>query len=170
MSFNDQPSPYPNQGGYGNYGPDPSVSAPTAPPAPAGQLASWGQRASGYMLDVFVPSLIIGFVVGFFAAIIGMSASASLFLVYLVLLVFIGWNRWFLGGTTGQSLGRKQVGITLISEKTGQPIGPGMAFVRDLCHLLDSLACYVGWLFPLWDVKRQTFADKIMKTVVIDVR
>jgi hypothetical protein len=32
---------------------------------------------------------------------------------------------------------------------------------------LDSLACYVGWLWPIWDSKRQTFADKIMKTVVV---
>jgi hypothetical protein len=24
-----------------------------------------------------------------------------------------------------------------------------------------------GWLFPIWDAKRQTFADKIISTVVI---
>jgi len=48
---------------------------------------------------------------------------------------------------------------------TGRPIG-GMAFVRDLTHILDSLACYLGWLWPLWDAKRQTFADKLIKTVV----
>ena len=28
-------------------------------------------------------------------------------------------------------------------------------------------ACYFGWLFPLWDAKRQTFADKIIGTVVV---
>jgi RDD family len=37
-----------------------------------------------------------------------------------------------------------------------------MAFVRDICHALDTLTFYIGWLFPLWDPKRQTFADKIM--------
>jgi hypothetical protein len=42
-----------------------------------------------------------------------------------------------------------------------------MAFARDICHILDSLACYIGWLFPIWDAKRQTFADKIVSTVVI---
>jgi hypothetical protein len=41
-----------------------------------------------------------------------------------------------------------------------------MAFVRDLAHIVDSLACYLGWLWPLWDAKRQTFADKLVKTVV----
>jgi hypothetical protein len=26
----------------------------------------------------------------------------------------------------------------------------------------------MGYLWPLWDDKRQTFADQVMKTVVID--
>jgi hypothetical protein len=48
--------------------------------------------------------------------------------------------------------------------KTGQA---GMALARDSCHILDSFACYIGWLFPLCDAKRQTFADKIVSTAVI---
>jgi hypothetical protein len=43
-----------------------------------------------------------------------------------------------------------------------------MAFVRDLAHIVDSVICYVGFLFPLWDAKKQTLADKIVKTVVVD--
>jgi hypothetical protein len=31
---------------------------------------------------------------------------------------------------------------------------------------VDSIICFVGYLFPLWDPKRQTIADKIMTTVV----
>jgi hypothetical protein len=42
-----------------------------------------------------------------------------------------------------------------------------MAFARDIVHLLDSLPCYIGFLWPLWDAKRQTFADKILSTVVV---
>ena len=53
------------------------------------------------------------------------------------------------------------------SARTGQPIGALMTFARQLVHLLDALACYIGYLWPLWDAKRQTFADKIMSTVVI---
>jgi len=30
-----------------------------------------------------------------------------------------------------------------------------------------SLLCYLGWFWPIWDRKRQTFADKIMRTVVV---
>ncbi len=58
-------------------------------------------------------------------------------------------------------------------------IGPGLAKaalaarvngeLRDLAHVLDSLPFYIGWLWPLWDTKRQTFADKVVKTVVVTV-
>jgi uncharacterized RDD family membrane protein YckC len=58
--------------------------------------------------------------------------------------------------------------IRLVSERTGQPIGAGMAFLRDICHIVDALICYIGFLFPLWDAKRQTLADKIVKTVVVN--
>jgi uncharacterized RDD family membrane protein YckC len=42
-----------------------------------------------------------------------------------------------------------------------------MAFVRDIAHIVDSVICFVGYLFPLWDSKRQTLADKIVGTVVV---
>ena len=75
---------------------------------------------------------------------------------------------WLVAGRTGQSLGKRVLKIRLVAEATGQPIGPLNAFVRDLLHILDGIA-YVGYLWPLWDDKRQTFADKLMKTVVPDV-
>ena len=70
------------------------------------------------------------------------------------------------------TLGKQMVGI-LISEEDARPIGALLTFVRSLVHVLDGLACYIGYLWPLWDPKKQTFADKIMKTAVLhlpDVR
>jgi uncharacterized RDD family membrane protein YckC len=125
-----------------------------------GQLASWGIRAGGWLIDA-APGIvlsIIGDATGKFGAVYWICALLSL-----------GWaayNRWYLGGTTGQSWGKKITHLHLISEKTGQPIGFGMAFVRDIAHIVDSVICFVGWLFPLWDAKKQTLADKIVSTVV----
>jgi uncharacterized RDD family membrane protein YckC len=122
--------------------------------------ANWGQRVAGYLID-YVPI--------FALELIGI-ISRNAFIWLLVILASIGWwiyNRCIQAGRTGQSLGKKTLHLRLISEKTGEPIGAGMAFARDVCHILDSLACYIGWLFPLWDAKRQTFADKIVGTVVI---
>jgi uncharacterized RDD family membrane protein YckC len=77
------------------------------------------------------------------------------------------WNSCWRQGRTGATLGKRAVGIRLVGEQTGQPIGPGMAFVRQLVHVVDGF-CYIGYLWPLWDDKRQTFADKILNTVVIN--
>ena len=33
--------------------------------------------------------------------------------------------------------------------------------------VVDAIICYIGYLFPLWDPKRQTLADKIMTTVCL---
>jgi len=70
-------------------------------------------------------------------------------------------------GTTGQTPGKRIAGIRLLREQDGSTLGFGLAFGRRLLHFLDSLACYLGWLWPLWDAKKQTFADKIVHTVVI---
>lgn len=70
-------------------------------------------------------------------------------------------------GRTGQTVGKQALGIRLVRESDGQPLGVGMAFVRRLAHFLDSLACYLGWLWPAWDAKRQTFADKVCGSIVI---
>jgi len=72
-------------------------------------------------------------------------------------------------GNTGQTIGKKIMGLKVISEKTGQVIGPGMSIARYFAHIVDSIICYVGWLFPLWDAKKQTIADKLIGTVVITV-
>jgi len=92
---------------------------------------------------------------------------ALLLLFDLAALVVSGYNRWFQAGTTGQSWGKKALNLRLVGDATGTPIGAGLAFARDICNILDSLACYIGWLFPIWDAKRQTFADKILSTVVV---
>jgi uncharacterized RDD family membrane protein YckC len=49
----------------------------------------------------------------------------------------------------------------------GRSIGGGLSFVRQLAHILDGI-CYIGYLWPLWDARKQTFADKIMGTVVVN--
>jgi uncharacterized RDD family membrane protein YckC len=61
------------------------------------------------------------------------------------------------------------IGLKCVSITTGQTIGVGNAIVRAIAHFVDSIICYIGWLFPLWDSQKQTLADKIMSTVVVKV-
>jgi uncharacterized RDD family membrane protein YckC len=125
--------------------------------------ANWGQRVGAFLID-YVPI----FVLNIISNAIGNTAITALFF-----LINLGWwiyNRGYLAGTTGQSWGKKLLNLRLIGEQTGQPIGFGMALVRDVLHVfVDFLPCLVGYLFPLWDAKRQTLADKILKTADLNV-
>lgn len=163
------------------------------PPVPVYPYAPWIRRVGGYLID-FAPNYIaaipltmgyvlwIGQLLGSAWDLTAAADSPAFFVLdhavrwlmvgLVVMLIALGWqwyNRWLTAGRTGQSLGKRVVKLRLVAEVNGQPIGPVNAFLRDLLHVLDG-AAYLGFLWPLWDAKRQTFADMIMKTVVTDQR
>lgn len=97
-------------------------------------------------------------------SIIGVLAQG---LASLLILAYVVWNYGYRQGTTGSSVGKSILKFKVVSEVTGEPLGFGMSLVRQLAHFVDAIICYVGFLFPLWDSKRQTLADKIMTTVCL---
>jgi uncharacterized RDD family membrane protein YckC len=172
-----EPPPPPPGGGYApppaaGYGtpPPPGYGAPPggqptgypagAAAAPAGAYADWPKRALSALVDFVGPYLV--------AVILSRISTGLGFLAYLAVLAWALYNA-YLGGQTGQSYGKKIAGTRLISEATGQPPGGGLGIGRYFVHILDSLPCFLGYLWPLWDAKRQTFADKLLKTVVVTV-
>ncbi len=165
----------PNQYGAapGGYGQPNPYGFGYGPAAGQGEKASWIARVGAYLVDYLVtgiPGTIGAFLIQPNAD--GSSNGAASTIGGLLYLVTIGlaiWNRWIRQGRTGQSIGKQVVGLRLIGAGTGQPIGALKAFLRDLCHIIDSLVCYLGFLWPLWDGNRQTFSDKIMDTYVIKV-
>ena len=98
---------------------------------------------------------------------LGKAAAAIGFLPYIA---FNIWNTVIRQGQTGQSIGKSALGLKLVRESDAQPMGPGPCFLRGLAHIVDAIPFYIGFLWPLWDAKRQTFADKICKTVVVEVK
>ncbi len=90
-----------------------------------------------------------------------------------VLVLWIGYlalsAAWlyfgFMEGETGQSPGKRLTGLRVV-KMDGTLLGGGMGIVRKLAHFLDGI-CFIGYLFPLWDPQKQTFADKILTTVVV---
>lgn len=84
-----------------------------------------------------------------------------------VALFYLIWNYGYRQGVTGSSLGKSIMKFQVLSEITGQPIGFGKSVVRFLAHIVDVIICFIGFLFPLWDGKRQMLADKIMSTVCL---
>lgn len=195
MSDPNQPPPYPDpqqppaypppygqpqypaygqpQGGVPQYPTGPSYQQYAAPPP--NPYAHWGYRVGAYLLDALLLAP------AYFAQNIGIALwddptfsantqdiGLAVSLIASVAMIAFGiWNQILRQGRTGSSLGKQWVGIAVISERTGAPIGGWRTFGRSLLHVLDALPCLLGYLWPLWDDKRQTFADKIMKTIVV---
>jgi uncharacterized RDD family membrane protein YckC len=173
------------QGGYpepsgtasGQYPPAGGYSQPPAPAYPGGgapaplagpggaKLAEWPIRALGGLIDYVAPSVVFGVV----TSIISNNVSSTLGSI-LSAVLGLGWWIYlaYLSGTYGITPGRAIAKTKLIGEQTGTVIGVGQAVLRQFAHLIDSIICYIGWLFPLWDSKKQTIADKIAKSVVVD--
>jgi uncharacterized RDD family membrane protein YckC len=79
--------------------------------------------------------------------------------------VLFYWAR--LEGRTGQSLGSKALGITVVDAATGQPIGGGRAIGRFFARILSGFLCYLGYFWMLWDPQKQTWHDKLANSVVV---
>jgi uncharacterized RDD family membrane protein YckC len=155
------PPPPPSYGtpppapGYGQMPPAGYPAQPSGPP-----FATWGNRVVGALIDYFIPGIIAGVI---YQGSHGLGA-----ILYLVVLGWAIYNK-VLEGQTGQSTGKKVAGTKLVLAATGQPVGVGLAIGRYFLHIIDGLPCYLGFLWPLWDAKRQTFADKILNTYVVKV-
>jgi len=128
-----------------------------------GRLTLAAAVGLGVLLWIAELALSGGATFHFEGAVVAMIIGLS---VMLASLPWVAYNRWMIAGRTGQSLGKRVTKISLIGEETQAPIGAANAFIRDLVHILDWLSV-VGYLWPLWDDKKQTFADKIMKTIVV---
>jgi len=70
-------------------------------------------------------------------------------------------------GKTGQFWGHRGASVRIVDATTGGPIGTGRALGRYFAHFLDAIPCGLGYLWPLWDQKKQTFADKLVGTVSV---
>jgi uncharacterized RDD family membrane protein YckC len=186
------PPPHP-QGGYAPPPPGVGFGAAQAPGQPIGQLpqtayTSWATRAIAWIIDYIPYMIVVGIGYGIAAGTqdttctsdssdfatgeycsVTMSSLGTIAVGVSVLigLAYLLWNYGYRQGTTGSSIGKSIMKFKVVSEKTGQPIGFGLSIVRQLAHIVDAIICYIGYLFPLWDPKRQTLADKIMSTVCV---
>lgn len=76
-----------------------------------------------------------------------------------------------LQGLTGQTPGRRVMGVAVVrATPEGLPLDERPGVVRSvgrwLAHLLDAILL-IGYLRPLWNRERRTFADSLAGTVVV---
>lgn len=176
--------------------PPPPSSIPPPPGVPYGYqpyqyaaqatYSGWGTRIGAYLLRA-VPSMV--FYVPIWIATFTLTATSTTttsegfstvkveapgvaFLVLAVvcygLALTVQVRMMIQRAHLGYDFGDAVVGQRLVRESTMQPMGSGWSvFGRWMLHIVDALPCYAGFFAPLWTAKKQTFADSILKTVVL---
>ncbi|MGE2691901.1 RDD family protein [Mycolicibacterium pulveris] len=145
---------------------DIAADTPTADEVVPSPLASWPARAGAFAVDVLV-----GLAVVVTLTLVAWTAPLRgwlwwVFAVAAALVVLaMAVNRLVLPAVNGFSLGRALFGIAVV-QRSGSPAGVWRLLLRDLAHLLDTAALFIGWLWPLWDRQRRTFADLLLRTEV----
>jgi uncharacterized RDD family membrane protein YckC len=148
-----------------------ATTAPHASRVPSGKghyyqgykLADWQERVGAFLIDglPLAPGITVWTIgnqkhLSWLVA-IGVLATLPLFV----------YNRWYRQDKTGQSWGKQVMGLRLVGMSDKKPVGGWKAAARDLAHALDCMILYTGFLLPILDSRRQTLADKVMKTIVI---
>jgi uncharacterized RDD family membrane protein YckC len=143
-------------------------------------MAEWWQRLLAFALDMAIlalPNVII------VSAIAGSALSTSVTdptvtpriweAIGVAFVVSLGYFSFLDGGRTGQTLGKKAVGVAVRDVNTGGPVGAGRALVRRFFFFATyfGLILFVlNALSPLWDPRRRAWHDKIARTCVISLR
>ncbi|MFZ9016497.1 MAG: RDD family protein [Ilumatobacteraceae bacterium] len=144
--------------------PPPPMSPP--PSGGVGGYSGWPSRVGATLTRSFVPVVVIWVAVGIGGAIggIGWLVAIAGYVFGIAAQIRFLIQRGHLGYDAGDAVTKQR----LIKESTNAPMGSGWSvFGRSIVHILDAIPCYIGFLWPLWDSKRQTFADKVLTTVVV---
>ena len=126
---------------------------------PSGPRASFGRRLVAWITD----SVIVGIAIVVLAEVLGTTGNV------LGLALGLAYYTYFEGGATGQTLGKRALGIRVYDFRVGGPIGYGRGLLRYVGKIISGLVCFLGFLWMLWDREKQTWHDKIATTVVVPV-
>jgi uncharacterized RDD family membrane protein YckC len=162
------------------------AAQPYRDPASGAPLATWWQRAVALIVDWVV----IGVPAGLVAVVILINgttrvdtpyhytvtttSSGATALAYLVLAgAFFAYFTALTGGSRGQTVGKRAVGIAVQDAAGAGPIGYGRAAARygmilglGTLLLVPLLADYLS---PLWSARRQAWHDTAARSIVVTV-
>jgi uncharacterized RDD family membrane protein YckC len=138
---------------------------PPPPPAPthtgpgSGPRANFGQRLVAAIIDgivLVVPTLLLEY---------ALRPAGG----FIALLVGVGYYGWLEGSTSGQTVGKRAMGIRVYDPRVGGSIGTPRAVGRYFAKIISAIPCFLGYFWMLWDRERQCWHDKLVGSVVVPV-
>jgi uncharacterized RDD family membrane protein YckC len=133
----------------------------------------FGHRLAAFLLDAVI--------VGFFSLVLGVIVGIAGFLVqwltpgyvehlerlivicgiiFSLVYYIVAWSR------SGQTIAKTTLGIKVVGPD-GQPPSGGQAVLRYVGYLVSAVVVSLGFIWILFDSKRQGWHDKIAKTYVV---
>jgi uncharacterized RDD family membrane protein YckC len=153
--------------GYQQYGYGYGVGGPH-------DYAGFWIRFAAAVIDAIilgVPVAILGAALdsgGGFGYSIGYSPAYDPLLNLINTVVAVVYYGFLEGGPSGQTLGKRVCGIRVVDAETAQPgIGVPRGIGRYFARILSSIPLGLGYFWMLWDPKKQTWHDKLVRTIVV---
>jgi uncharacterized RDD family membrane protein YckC len=140
--------------------PPPAAGPSYSGDGPSGPRAGFGQRLGAWLLDAVMLS-VVGFVI---RIALGQAGGTAVGLA-----IGVAYFGYLEGSASGQTIGKRLVGIRVIDFANGGPIGFGRAVIRYFGRFVSAIACLLGFFWMLWDKERQTWHDKFANDVVVPV-
>lgn len=142
----------------------PAVTQSTTTSSPLKYAGFW-RRYFAYTIDMMIIGIVnasIGFSFAF-----AFSESGQMWAFLPSLLLSAGYFAYFWNKQNGQTLGNRILAIKVVKED-GKTIDPMTGVVRYLGYLVSGAVMSLGFLWVIWDSKKQGWHDKIAKTVVYE--
>jgi len=142
--------------------------------------ASFGKRLGAYLIDSVIVGLIAGIPGGCLGGIAGgmvaeMDEEIFVLVIVAVVLIAVVWSliattAYFamMWSRTGQTLGKKWLGIKVITTE-GVPPSFWRSVGRALLgYMISNWILCLGFLWMLWDDDSQCWHDKLFNTYVVE--
>ena len=125
---------------------------------PSGPRASFFRRLGAALID----GILVGIVTGIVEAIVGRGVGSLV-----ALAIGVAYYATLEGGDSGQTVGKKALGIRVRDLRTGGPIGFSRGVIRYFSRILSTIPLLLGYFWMLWDSEKQTWHDKLAGAVVV---
>lgn len=154
---------------------------PSTPDRGVKSYAAFGMRFGAWLIDsvigvaaFLVFSFVAGFVIGFSdpnATNEELDDAIEQAIVIVLIVVGVTWILYlWLANSWGGTLGKRALGLRVVSARDESDIGPLRGLVRYLVYLVGSIPLYLGSLWMLWDDQKQTWHDKAAGSIVVRKR
>lgn len=124
------------------------------------EYGGFWRRFGGYLIDFIIVIVVSAFASGIIAVIVSSPAGS-------LVGVLIGLGYPVTLNANGGTWGKRIVGLRLEDATTGADIGYPRALGRYIVAIASTLVLLLGYLWSIWDSRKQTWHDKAARSVVV---